>query len=62
MLEQNIHRMMMTILGIVSLGMIVGGLYVAGMSMNNNARDDLSMYEQTRQTISKKNQLRTTKY
>lgn len=62
MLEQNTHRLAMTILGIVVLAMVVGGLYVAGFNPNANAKDDTSLFHQTSFSIVEQNENRTPKY
>ena len=62
MLEQNTHRLAMTILGIIVLAMIIGGLFVAGFNPNDNADDDSSFFNQTSFGIVEQNENRTPKY
>lgn len=62
MLEQNAHRLMMSMLGVVVLGLIIGVLFVAGSNPNDNAKEDASFYEQTTESLAEQNQNRTPKY
>ena len=62
MLEQNTHRMAMTILGVIVLAMIVGALFVAGSNPNDNATDELSFFDQSNSGIVQQNEIRTHKY
>lgn len=61
MIEQNTHRLMMTILGIVMLGMIIAALFFVGRNPNDEG-GNRSFLEDVSANVYQQNQNRTPKY
>lgn len=61
MIEQNTHRLAMTILGVVVFGMIVVALFVVGGDPNDEGGDQ-SFFENVTENVFMQNQNRTPKY
>lgn len=61
MIEQNTHRLTMTILGIVVLGLILTALFAVGRNPNDVGGDG-SFFEDVSANVFQQNQNRTPKY
>ena len=61
MIEQNTHRLTMTILGIVVLGLIITALFVIGGNPNDEGGDG-SFFGDVSSSQIQQNQNRTPKY
>ena len=62
MLEQNAHRLLMTVLGVIVLALIMAALFFVGHNPNDNADEDSTFFNQTTSGIVEQNQNRTPKY
>lgn len=62
MLENNMQRTGMTIIGIFVLAGLFGFLFVSGENVNSNAKEGIAFDEQTTQRIIEESENRTPKY